>query len=88
MDATKSALADVRHRAILHSSYGCYIVADVFGHHFINSDGKEVSTRDIAEQHIIEDLGFIPTLDKWFENMPVEQWMGGPSRRQVFNFND
>lgn len=79
MDSSKAVLADVRHRAIFHSSFGIYIVEKIFGDYFINSDKKQVSTRDIAEQHIIEDLGFIPTLDKWFKTMEIEDWMCGPA---------
>lgn len=78
IDSSKSALADVRHRAILHSSFGCFIVEQLFGTSMINSDGKEFSPRDVAEDHCIEDLGHIPSLDKWFKNMPIEPWMGGP----------
>ena len=77
MDSSKASLPDVRHRAVFHSALGCYIVERIFGTTRENSDGRSYSTRDIAEQHIIEDLGFIPTLEKWFENMPIDQWMGG-----------
>ncbi len=86
MDLSKSSLPDVRHRAVLHSSFGCFIVEQTFGKTRLNSDGKMYSPRDVAEDHTIEDLGFIPTLDKWFENMPIEKWMGGPSKRQVMSF--
>lgn len=75
MDSSKVAIADPRHRAVFHSAFGCFVVEFVFGEIIINSDYEEVSTRDIAEQHIIEDLGFVPTLEKWFEKMPIESWM-------------
>lgn len=75
MDWSKSALADVRHRAIFHSAFGIYIVEKVFGETITNSDDKEVSVRDIAEQHVMEDLGFIPSLEKWLEKLPIEDWM-------------
>jgi len=77
MDCTKMALPDVRHRMVLHNSVGCFIAERVFGHTITNSDNKTVHVRDVAEAHIIEDLGFIPTLDYCFKNMPIEQWMGG-----------
>ncbi|AMQ66030.1 hypothetical protein AAY80_220 [Stenotrophomonas phage vB_SmaS-DLP_6] len=48
IDSTKSAHPDVRHRAILHSAFGCYLVEQVFGVYITNCDGKRVSTRDIA----------------------------------------
>lgn len=81
MDSTKSALADVRHRAILHSSFGCFIVEKVFGVERTNSDGRKYSPRDVAEDHCIEDLGRVPSMESWLRNMRIEQWMGGPASR-------
>jgi len=81
MDSTKAALPDIRHRAILHSSFGCFLVEKVFGTTITNSAGKEVCVRDIAEDHCIEDVGFIPTIERWLRKMPMEPWMaGGVSR--------
>ncbi len=77
IDSSKSSVADVRHRAVLHSAFGCFIVEQVFGVLLVNSDLKEVSTRDIAEEHILQDLGFIPSLEHWVKNMQIEPWMGG-----------
>ena len=77
MDMTKMALPDVRHRMVLHNSVGIYIAERVFGHTIVNSDNKTVHVRDIAENHVIEDLGFIPTLERCFEGMKIEAWMGG-----------
>lgn len=74
-DSSKAALPDVRHRAILHSSFGIFLLEKVFGTTITNSDGKEVCVRDIGEQHVMDDLGFIPTLDKWLRNMRIEPWM-------------
>lgn len=89
IDHSKSAIADVRHRAMLHSAWGCYVVSQVFGNLLTNSDGKTVSVRDIAEEHIIQDLGFIPTLDDWLKEMPIQGWMSGTrKRRQVLDFNN
>lgn len=81
MDSTKSAMADVRHRSILHNSFGCYLVEQIFGVVRTNSQGKEYSPRDVAEDHCIEDLGFIPSLDKWLSGMPIQDWMGGRANR-------
>lgn len=77
LDCTKMALPDVRHRMMLHNAVGCFIAERVFGHTLVNSDGKTVHVRDVAEAHVIEDLGFIPTLEKCFANMPIEAWMSG-----------
>lgn len=89
MDHSKSAVADVRHRAMLHSAWGIYVVSKVFGDLITNSDGRKVSVRDVAEEHVIQDLGFIPTMDDWLKTMPIEGWMSGArKRRQVLDFNN
>lgn len=77
MDSTKAALADIRHRAILHSAFGCFIVEKVFGHTLTNSDNKTVHVRDVAEDHVKEDLGTIPSIEKWLSKLPIEPWMAG-----------
>lgn len=82
IDSTKSALPDVRHRAILHSAFGCYLTEKVFGRLITNSDGKLVAVRDVAEEHILQDLGFIPTIEHWLTEMPIREWMSGTMKRK------
>jgi hypothetical protein len=75
-DQTKSHLPDARHRAILHSSFGIYLAQQVFGEAIIRkSDGKPVPTRMLGEQHILEDMGFIPTVQDWMKEMKLKSWM-------------
>ena len=81
IDSTKQAVADVRHRAILHSAFGCFLVERMFGRTRINSDGKEYSPRDVAEDHIQQDLGFIPTMEQYLNNMTVQPWMSGTMKK-------
>jgi hypothetical protein len=80
IDSSKMAMPDVRHRAILHSAFGCFVVEQVFGTYITNSVGKKISTRDIAEEHIIQDLGFIPTMENYLNNMTMQPWMSGTER--------
>lgn len=77
IDYSKIAIPDVRHRAMLHSAWGCYFVERFFGSTRTNSEGKVYSPRDIAEEHIIQDLGFLPTLEDWLKEMPIKKWMSG-----------
>ena len=77
MDQTKSHIADSRHRAILHSSFGIFLGEQFFGTTFVNSLGRTVSTRNILEQHVLEDLGFIPTIQDYMMNMVYQKWMDG-----------
>lgn len=82
IDSTKQALPDVRHRAILHSAFGCFLVEKIFGRTRVNSAGKEYSPRDVAEDHILQDLGFIPTMEQYLKNMSIEPWMSGTEKKR------
>lgn len=89
IDSSKIAVPDVRHRAILHSAYGCFLVEKVFGRTRINSDGKQYSPRDIAEDHILQDLGFIPTMEMYLQNMQICDWMSGTrKKKKVIDFDN
>lgn len=79
-DSSKAAVPDMRHRALFHSSFGIFVVEKVFGTVIKNSDDANVNVRDIGEDHVIEDLGFIPTVDKWLRNMKMQDWMLGSLR--------
>ena len=81
IDSSKAHVADMRHRAILHSSFGIYITEQVFGTNIVNSDDKRVSVRDIAEHHILEDMGRIPTVQDYLKHLPMLSWLGGPKRK-------
>lgn len=70
-DQTKGYIPDSRHRMILHNSFGIMLCEQVFGVYIKNSDGKDVSVRDIAEHHVIDDLGYIPTLCEVFKDVAV-----------------
>lgn len=77
IDSTKMAHAEVTHRCVFHSAFGIYLIEELFGRTLANSDGKEVFVRDVAEQHVLEDLGFIPALSDWLKEMPAKPWMAG-----------
>jgi len=82
-DSSKQCLADVRHRAILHSSFGIFLLERVFGEYITNSDGRRVCVRDIGEEHVIEDLGTIPSMEKWLRNLPIEDWMTSARHNKI-----
>lgn len=78
-DQTKAHIPDMRHRAILHNSLGIYIARQVFGEVRTNSAGREYSVRDIGEDHVLEDLGTIPSLASIIECIDTKhlKWLGG-----------
>lgn len=77
LDGSKEHLADFRHRALRHHSEGIFMAERLFGVTIINSDGRIVPVRFIAEQHVKEDLGRIPTVADWLLNIKPERWMLG-----------
>ena len=79
-DATKGHLADNRHRMVLHNSFGLLLAEQVFGPVLSNSQGRRIFVRDLAAQHILEDLGFIPTVQQCLEELPLRAWMAGAGK--------
>ncbi len=76
MDSAKAHMADARHRALRHHAHGVFESETVFGKVIINSEGRQVPTRFIAEQHVREDCGGrIPTLCEWFSRIEPAPWM-------------
>jgi hypothetical protein len=71
----------MRHRALLHNSFGIYLAERIFGTYLVNSDGRKVQVRDIAEEHVIQDMGKIPTVQDYLQDMPMYDWLGGPKRK-------
>jgi hypothetical protein len=90
IDSSKSTFGDVRHRAMLHNTWGVFLCEKVFGTTLkvkkINPNAPtifkmvDVPVRLIAEQHILEDLGRIPSVGDWLECMDLQRWMGGQQR--------
>src|SRR3990167_6949190 len=82
-DSSKAHFPDMRHRALLHSSFGIYIIERIFGTYITNSDGKIVQVRDIGEQHVLEDMGGrIPTVQDYLIGMPFYEWLGGTKSKR------
>lgn len=87
LDSSKAHFPDMRHRALLHSSFGIYITERVFGINIINSDGNTVSVRDVAEQHVIDDMGTIPTVQDYLKDLPFYDWLGGKPKSEPKKFS-
>lgn len=78
MDSSKDSMADNRHRALTHNAWFVKnVIERVFGFSRTNSAGKIYSTREIAEQHVLEDFQgrFIPTAQDFLQEMEFKDWM-------------
>ncbi len=105
MDSSKAAFPSNLHRCLTHQSWFIFQVLERIKFHnsapctpdnrfpiIINSDGKEVSVRDIGEQHILEDFKnkFIPTVADYLNNMDFCDWMQNangvpPSFKKIYD---
>jgi hypothetical protein len=76
-DETKQYTGDWTHRALRHHSAGIQWCIDKFGHVVINSSRQQIPTKLIAEQHVMEDSGFIPTPQDYLSPLAMhpEKWM-------------
>jgi len=86
-DEFKNAMPDLRHRAIRHHSQGIHECERVFGAILVNSADKTVPVRLVGEQHVMEDLGKIPTMQDWLTELPMKSWMA-KSKKLSEKFNE
>lgn len=83
LDSSKAAHGTMNHRAIYHHTVGAFLVERIFGHERINSDDKPYSPRQVAEDHIIQDLGWLPTPDHYLRHMETQAWFGNPISKKT-----
>ncbi len=74
-DEPKAFMPDVRHRALRHHAEGIFLAERIFGPVITNSQGRQVPTRFLGEQHVKEDLQRIPTVQDWLRCLTPEPWM-------------
>ena len=79
-DESKRSFSDNRHRALRHHAEGIFLCEQVFGITLTNSVGKKVPVRTIGEQHVQEDLGWIPSAADWLREIQPKPWMGPKSK--------
>jgi len=75
-DESKMIIADFRHRALRHHAEGIFMAETIFGSTITLSSGRAIPVRWIGEQHVREDLGFIPSFADWVKAIRPEPWMG------------
>lgn len=92
IDSSKQTLGDIRHRALYHHTLGVWLCQRIFGATIVIDKSPpggpvartiRVPVREVAERHILEDLGFIPTPQDWLKDTPVKTWMSGAQRREL-----
>jgi len=61
---------------MFHHSAGIQLSEAIFGSTITLSNGRVIPTRWVGEQHVKEDLGFIPSFPDWVKAIRPEPWMG------------
>ena len=79
-DQSKSIAADFRHRALRHHAEGIFMLETVFGPTITLSTGRVIPTRYVGEQHVQQDLGFIPSFADWMRAIRPLPCMGRAGR--------
>lgn len=74
-DESKLLIVDFRHRALRHHAEGIVLAERLFGPTLTNDAGRRIPTRFVGEQHVLEDLGWIPTVQDWFRHLRPAPWM-------------
>jgi hypothetical protein len=74
-DESKRLIVDPRHRALRHHADGIFLAEQIFGVTITTSNGRQIPVRWIGEQHVQEDLGFIPAAADWLRQIKPEAWM-------------
>lgn len=86
IDSSKQVIGDVRHRSLYHHTTGVWLCQRIFG---VTLDVPKARTtvkvpvRLIAEQHVLEDLGWLPSPADYIDGMPIKPWMSGAQRKTV-----
>lgn len=76
-DETKQYTGDWTHRALRHHSAGVQWAIEKFGNVVLNSNGQCIPVKMIAEMHVEEDCGFVPTPQDYLKCLTKqpEDWM-------------
>lgn len=84
-DESKAILADFRHRALRHHAEGIFLAERIFGPTLTTADGRVVPVRWVGEQHVKEDLGWIPSAVDWLKAIAPAPWMARAGKLDVEN---
>lgn len=82
IDSSKKIIGDVRHRSLYHHTQGVWLCQELFGR-TIKVGRIEVPVRLIAERHIQEDLGWLPSPADYIKDMQLQPWMGGKLQKAL-----
>lgn len=84
IDSSKKIIGDVRHRSMYHHTTGVWLCQEIFGRTIsVGERGILIPVRLIAERHILEDLGWLPSPKDYIDGMSIKPWMSGAQRKEL-----
>lgn len=69
LDSSKAACAHFKHRFLLHHIEGIELAVKIFGEILVNSENREIETRRLLTDHLIEDVGRVVAVDTWARDL-------------------
>ena len=67
-----------------HHTAGVWLCQEIFGRTItVGERGIQVPVRLIAERHILEDLGWLPSPKDYIDAMTLRTWMSGAQRKEL-----
>lgn len=86
MDASRAFIGDFRHRYLRHHSGSIADAKRIFGDVLRVSDTTCVSVGAVVREHILEDLGTVPSPTDWFKCINIEPWMMATPTRELESY--
>lgn len=87
IDSSKQVIGDARHRSLYHHTMGTWLCQKVFGVTLEvprdQGPPKLVPVRLVAERHILEDLGWLPSPKDYIDGMLLAPWMSGSHKKDL-----
>lgn len=87
IDSSKKVIGDARHRSLYHHTFGVWLCQEIFGVCIEvpreHGGVKKVPVRLIAERHILEDLGWLPSPRDYIDGMSLKPWMTGSQKKEL-----
>jgi len=69
LDSSKATCAHFKHRFLLHHREGVELGVRILGETVINSENKQIETRRLLTDHLIEDVGRIASVEDWARDL-------------------
>lgn len=82
IDSSKKIIGDSRHRSLYHHTEGVWLCQEIFGR-TVKAGRAEIPVRLIAERHVIEDLGWLPSPADYIKHTTLATWMSGAQRKEL-----